>query len=104
MKEYAPIGNPAKRLTKRQASYLRQENWKRALADGRIVRFGEGETLRSYPTVDAAEQAVRDSGEYPAVIIRSHQQPHDRRTDCHCRTCRPLERPCDCVDCRKVDA
>ena len=30
----------------------------------------------------------------------THKQPHPLRPNCHCNTCRPLERPCDCQDCR----
>lgn len=37
-----------------------------------------------------------------APVGSGHTHPHEKRANCHCIRCRPLERPCDCDGCRAL--
>jgi len=44
-------------MTKKEA-IARKQAWSKALVEGRVVRFFDGLTFRSYPTIEAAKAAV----------------------------------------------
>lgn len=57
--------------------------WARAVTDGRVVRFNDGLTFKSYPTVFEAEQAaawMRVNGDSSAVVVNSDEDPLRRST------------------------
>lgn len=58
-------------MTKKEA-IQRKADWAKALAEGRVVRFGS-DRLTSYPTVARAEVAVRDAraftGKWAEIVV-----------------------------------
>ena len=58
-------------MRKRKLAALRKASWALALREGRVVRFFDGAQLTSYPTVKAAQEALRLawSSEVPAEIV-----------------------------------
>ena len=45
-------------MTRKQAAWARQDAWKAALREGRVVKFPELDCLKSYPTTEHARAAV----------------------------------------------
>lgn len=50
-------------MTKKQAYVAKQEVWKQALREGRVVRYFGGSNMTSYPTVAAAIAATEKFGD-----------------------------------------
>ena len=50
-------------MTKKQVYAAKQEAWKQALREGRVVRYFGGERLVSYPTLMEAVEAAEKFGE-----------------------------------------
>lgn len=62
-------------MTKKEA-IERKANWAKALAEGRVVRYNSGMSLKSWPTVQQARDDVRaintfGAGDASIVVIPS---------------------------------
>jgi len=57
----------------------RAASWKRAIAEGRVVRFAEGQTFREYSTPEAAHRAAAEAApELRATIVRGPEMEHNQ--------------------------
>jgi hypothetical protein len=56
-------------MTKRDA-IKRKAAWTLALKEGRVVRYSDGLTLQSFPTVERAEAEVIAANEFGAEIVK----------------------------------
>lgn len=57
-------------MTKKEA-IARKADWSRALAEGRVIRYNFGMTLRSYPTAEEARAEVerfKDAGHQASIV------------------------------------
>lgn len=43
------------KLTKKEAA-ARKAEWTKALTEGRVIRFGNGDSFRSFPTIEARDE------------------------------------------------
>lgn len=58
-------------MTKKQA-IERKESWSKALAEGRVVRYNFGMTLRSYPTAAEATaecERFKEAGHQASIVV-----------------------------------
>jgi hypothetical protein len=53
---------------------------------------------------EANESVVRwrGIGRKTCEFVLGHNHPHPKDENCHCITCRPLERPCGCPGCEEL--
>jgi hypothetical protein len=57
----------------------RAASWKRAIAEGRVVRFAEGQTFREYSTPEAAQRAAAEAApELRAKVVRGPEMEHNQ--------------------------
>lgn len=62
----------AKRVTKKEARIYDAAEWRRALSEGRVVRYNDGMTMQSRPTVAGAMARLAElhAQGLPAQIVR----------------------------------
>jgi hypothetical protein len=59
-----------------------------------VVVDGRGETSKLF--LDEAHAIITEQAE-------GHTHPHSHDPNCHCVVCRPLERPCGCKSCSRIE-
>ena len=45
-------------MTPRKAAKIRKTAWQAALAEGRVIKINNGETMKSFPTIELAQEAI----------------------------------------------
>ena len=59
------------RMTRKQVAQKRRDDWRQAVSDGRVVRYGGGISFTAFQTVELAQQAVECASRngFPAEIV-----------------------------------